>query len=56
MNFLIKNSDLIFLKKKITRNGFSKRVPKSNFLIKEQNESPKGKSKSDCLIMKQNGL
>ena len=51
MNFLIKNSDLIFFLK-ITRNGFSKRVPKSNFLIKEQNESPKGKSKSDCLIMK----
>ena len=31
-----------------------KKVPKSDFLIKEQNESPKGKSKFDCLIKKQN--
>ena len=33
-----------------------KRVPKSDFLIKEQNESPRGKSKSDYLIKKQNSF
>ena len=33
-----------------------KRVPKSDFLIKEKNESPRGKSKSDYLIKKQNSF
>ena len=35
---------------------FKKGVPKSDFLIKEQYESTKGKSKSYCLIKKQNGF
>ena len=51
--FIIKNSDPIF---KIARNGFLKRVPKFDFLIKEQNESSKGKSKYNCLIKKHNGF
>ena len=54
MNFLIKNSDMIYKKK--TRNGFLKRLLKSDFLIREHNEPLKGKFKSDYLIKKHNGF
>ena len=35
---------------------FKKRVSKTDFLFKEQTESPREKFKSNCLIKKQNGF
>ena len=46
---------MIYEKKK-TRNGFLKRLLKSDFLIREQNEPLRGKFKSDYLIKKHNGF